>query len=55
NAIKSEDDLTADEMHFLDLNAELSQQWPVITQMQDNAEAAKEWDGKPNKLELLER
>lgn len=55
NAIKSEDDLTADEMQFLDLNAELSQQWPVITQMQDNAETAKEWDGKPNKLELLER
>ncbi len=54
-AILSEDDLTEDQMKFIDLNAELSQIWPVITQMKPHAEDAEEWDGKPNKLELLER
>lgn len=55
NAIFSEDDLPDDQVQFLDLNAELAQQWPVITQMTEHADDAKEWDGKPNKLELLER
>lgn len=55
NAIKSEDDLTADEMKFLELNEELSRVWPVITQMKPHAEDAAEWDGKPNKIDLLER
>lgn len=54
-AIVSEDDLPSDQMHFLDLNAELSREWPVLTQMKPPADDAKDWDGKPNKLELLER
>lgn len=55
NAIFSEDDLPDDQVHFLDLNAELSREWPVLTQMKTPADDAKDWDGKPNKLELLER
>ena len=55
NAIFSEDDLPDDQMHFLELNEELSREWPVITQMKEPADDAKEWDGKPNKFELLER
>ncbi|ELV09059.1 ferredoxin family protein [Wohlfahrtiimonas chitiniclastica] len=55
NAIFSEDDLPADQEQFIEINAELSQVWPVITQMKDHADDAKDWDGKPNKLELLER
>lgn len=55
NAIVSEDDLSDNQMQFLELNAELSQIWPVITQMKTPPEDSKEWDGKPNKLELLER
>ena len=54
-AIYPEDDLPAGQEHFLELNAELSQVWPVLTEMEDPPEDAKEWDGKPNKLALLER
>lgn len=54
-AIKSEDDLTDDEQQYLALNAELAQQWPVISEMKDAADDADEWKGKPAKLELLER
>jgi ferredoxin len=54
-AIYSEDDLPGDMMHFLDLNAELSQKWPVITEMKDAPADAEQWDGVPGKLEHLER
>jgi ferredoxin len=54
-AILSEDDLPPDQEHFLELNAELSQIWPVINQKKDSLPDADEWAGKPNKLELLER
>jgi ferredoxin len=55
NAIKSEDDLTDDEQHFLALNAELAAQWPVISEMKEAAPDAEEWKDKPGKLSLLER
>jgi ferredoxin len=54
-AIFSEDDLPTDQGHFLELNAELAQQWPVITEMKPAPEDAEEWDGKPDKLQHLER
>ena len=54
-AIYSEDDLPADQSHFLALNEELTQIWPVISELKDAPADADEWDGKPNKLELLER
>ena len=54
-AIYSEDDLPDEMSHFLELNAELAQKWPVITEQKDPPEDADEWDGKPGKLELLER
>lgn len=54
-AILSEDDLPNDQQHFLDLNAELSQIWPVITQQKEPPADAADWDGKPGKLDLLER
>ncbi len=44
-AIVSEDDLPADQEHFLQLNEELSQQWPVITQRKEPPDDADEWDG----------
>lgn len=55
NAIYAEDDLPEDQHHFLALNAELAATWPVITEKQDALPDAAEWDGKPGKLELLER
>jgi len=54
-AILSEDDLPADQQHFLQINAELSEQWPVITEIKDPPADAKEWEDKPGKLDLLER
>jgi len=54
-AIVSEDDLPPDQEHFLELNEELSQIWPVISVRKDPPPDAEEWDGKPDKLKLLER
>ncbi|MBL1293957.1 MAG: ferredoxin family protein [Thiotrichales bacterium] len=55
DAIVSEDDLPEDQAHFLELNADLAKDWPVITEMIDSPEDADEWDGKEGKLALLER
>ena len=54
-AIYSEDDLPNEMVHFLDLNADLAQKWPVITEMKEAPADAEQWDGVPNKLEHLER
>jgi len=54
-AIFAEDDLPEDQVHFTALNAELTQIWPVITEIIDPPEDADEWLGVPNKLEHLER
>ncbi|MDJ0832851.1 MAG: ferredoxin family protein [Gammaproteobacteria bacterium] len=54
-AIVSEDDLPPDQEHFLELNEELSQIWPVITTRKDPPPDAEEWDGQPDKLKYLER
>ena len=55
NAIFSEDDLPDGQMQFLELNAELARDWPVITQMKDAPTDAAEWENKPDKLQYLER
>jgi ferredoxin len=54
-AIFSEDDLPDDQNEYLALNAELSKEWPVITEMKDPPPDAKEWDGVKDKLQYLER
>jgi len=54
-AIVPDDDLPAGQEHFLELNAELSQVWPVITERQDPTEDAKQWEEVKDKLPLLER
>ena len=51
----SEDEIPVGQEHYLELNAELSRDWPVITEMKDAPEDAKQWEGKPDKLKLLER
>tara|TARA_Y100000817_G_scaffold296277_1_gene271690 strand:+ start:343 stop:666 length:324 start_codon:yes stop_codon:yes gene_type:complete len=53
-AIVSEDDLNEDNRNFLDLNKRLSEKWPIITEIKEAPIDAKEWEGKANKLELLE-
>ena len=54
-AIYPEDDLPADQQDFLQLNAELSLEWPVITERQEPLPDADEWDGKSGKRDLIER
>jgi ferredoxin len=54
-AIFPEDDLPGGQEHFTKLNAELSLEWPVITQRKEPPADAKEWEGKEGKLALLER
>ncbi len=54
-AIFAEDDLPADQGQNLFLNEELAKDWPVITQKKDAPPDADEWNGKPGKLDLLER
>lgn len=55
NAIVPDVDLPNDLSHFLGLNAELSKIWPTIAATKTPSPEAKQWDGKANKLELLER
>jgi ferredoxin len=55
DAILSEDDLPEDQMFLIELNAELSLSWPVITEQKESPADAAEWEGVPDKLKLLER
>ncbi|KRG65111.1 ferredoxin [Stenotrophomonas humi] len=55
NAIFPEDDVPAGQEKFVALNAELAKEWPVLTVRKDPPADAAEWDGKPDKLNLLER
>jgi ferredoxin len=55
NAIYSEDDLPPEQQHFIQLNLELAAQWPVINERKDPLSKADQWEGKPDKLQYLER
>jgi len=54
-AIFAEDDVPKEQQHFIALNEELCADWPVITEQKPPPGDAEEWDGKPDKLKLLER
>jgi ferredoxin len=54
-AIYSEDELPAGQEQYLKLNEELSQDWPVITEMKDPPDDADEWRDVKDKLQYLER
>ncbi len=54
-AIYSEDELPPDQKQFLELNAELSKDWPVITEKKDAPDDAAEWEKVEDKLQHLER
>jgi ferredoxin len=55
NAIVADDDLEPEQDFYIELNAELSEIWPVITEKKPAPEDADEWANKEGKLELLER
>ena len=46
-AIFSEDEVPAGMENFIELNAELADIWPNITEKKDSMPDAEEWDGKP--------
>ena len=54
-AIYSEDDLPENQVYFTELNEELSKIWPVLAEKKEGPADGADWDGKPNKFELLER
>ena len=55
NAIFSEDELPDDQLDFLEINAELAESFPNITEQKDPLPDHESWDGKPDKRKLLER
>ena len=55
NAIFSEDELPEGQEVFIELNTELSQKWPNITQIGDQPADREEWNGKADKLQYLEK
>lgn len=54
-AIYSEDELPEGQEQFLELNAELTKLWPVLSEQKDAPADAAEWDTVPDKLKHLER
>jgi ferredoxin len=55
DAIFSEDELPEDQADFLELNRELADIWPNITEKKDALSDAEQWNGVPNKRDMLER
>jgi len=54
-AIFADDDVPEGQENFIELNAELSLKWPVINISKEGPPDAAEWEGKPDKLKLLEK
>lgn len=54
NAIIEDTNLDHDIPFWVDLNKRLSTKWPNITKKKSALPDAEEWDGKTNKLDLLE-
>ena len=55
NAIFAEEDVPADQMKFVALNAELAPQFENISRSKASLPDAEEWNGKAGKLQHLER
>ena len=55
DAIFADDELPEDQEQFLDIAIELAESWPNISEKKDPLPDADEWNGKPNKSDLLIR
>lgn len=53
DAIFEESDLPDDQIKFIQINAELSQKWPVINTTSPAPPDAEKWEGVENKLQYL--
>jgi ferredoxin len=54
NAIAAAEDLPPEQQHFVELNARLAAQWPVIAAARDPLPDAEQWAGVPDKLSQLD-
>jgi ferredoxin len=54
-AIMSEEDVPDSQQEFIELNAELSKEWPVINEMKEPPDDADEWKDVKDKRQYLER
>ena len=54
-AIYSEDEVPADQQHFIELNRELAGIWPSITEVKKPLPDAEEWRGKEGKFQYLDK
>jgi len=55
DAIYADTDLPEDQKVFKEINADLFKIWPRIVKKKDPLPDHEEWNGKPNKRDLLER
>ncbi len=55
DAIFPDDEVSEDQQSFFQINAELSQRWPVITQVKEPLPEAEAWDGVAGKRDDLDR
>jgi len=55
NAIFAEEDVPEDQKKFIALNAELSPEFSSISRSKTPLPDAEDWNGKPDKLQYLER
>lgn len=55
HAIYSEDEVPEGMQSFIKLNAELAKTWPTLSEVKGGLPDADEWNGKPGKIDLLER
>ena len=55
NAIVAEDDVPAGQEMMIELNRELSEQWPVLAEKKDALADADEWKDETDKLPYLQR
>ncbi|WP_018410344.1 ferredoxin FdxA [Methyloversatilis thermotolerans] len=53
-AIYAEDDLPEDQRAFIDINAQLARQWPVISASRDPLEEADRWVAVKDKRQYLD-
>ena len=51
----SDEDVDESMQNFIELNAELSREWPVINSMKDAPADADDWKEVKDKLKYLER
>jgi len=54
-AILPEDNLSKEQQKYLELNAELAKEWPVISEKKEPLPDADEWNGADDKFQYLER